>query len=302
MYDLIVIEQDTFRNTAKQISYENNKYIEKLEKLFNENACFSIQPTSYSNGAKQWTKSNNGGYYSKQNGRGGDKEVRKKLFCDEPVLKPIDKILRTVRMYINILNNGNSKSIQKKLHTLVSTLTVNEQSMVLNEFMVKSIEHTPYLKVYIDLITSIFDKELITHCSSKQAYNLEMSLDNRIHELIELDTSVYDNFCYFQKQKELLKNEIFILINTLDSSKSKFESIIYDILSSRYDNISVDESIQDFIIDILIYLYDQTCLQDVKDFIMYLYRNNLTSTKSKFRMESSLCLSGAPHRHAARVV
>ena len=287
MYDLIVIDKDTFQQTAKEISYENNKYIEKLEKLFSDNSCFSGTHTYNNASIKHWSSKNNS--YNKQHNI-REKEPRKKLFCDGPVLKPIDKILRAVRMYINILNNSNHKSIQNKLSNFISSLSTDETNLILCEFMKKSSEHTPYLKVYVNLIHNIFDKEMIIHCSSKQAYELEMSLDAKIVELINLDTSIYDNFCYFQKQKELLKNEIFMLLNTLDSHKDKFQSVLYDIFSSRYDNISLDENIQDFIIDILIFLYDQTCFNDIKEFIMYLYKNRLTSTKSRFRIESNLKL------------
>lgn len=291
MYDLIVIDKDIFQQTAKEISYENNKYIEKLEKLFSDNTCFSATHTYNHTSSKQWPSKHNN-YNKQHNARDKDREPRKKLFCDGPVLKPIDKILRTVRMYINILNSSNHKSIQNKLSNFISSLSKEETNIVLREFMEKSSEHTPYLKVYVNLIHNIFDKEMIIHCSSKQAYDLEMSLDAKMVELINLDTSVYDNFCYFQKQKELLKNEIFILLNTLDLYKDKFQSVLYDIFSSRYDNINLDENIQDFIIDILIFLYDQTCFIDIKEFIMYLYRNRLTSIKSRFRIESNIKLSG----------
>jgi hypothetical protein len=280
--DIIVIEKDVFQHEKNSMSYENNKYKLKLEELFKNNECFINTVYKYSPG-----KNTNGGWNS--SGKSYDtKDInrgpRKKLFASDTPLKPIEKILKSIKTFINILNKSNQSIIEVKLIKIMLNTTDEEKNCILKSFVHLCTLHSPYLETFVNIINNVF------HCKDVEIYGKELcqrfvlDLPEYISSMENLDYSNYDEFCMFNKKKEILYNLLYIIVHLLQNCNDELICLsnnIIDIIILFFDSKKIN--ISDFVIDLIIYAYK--LVNNIRVIEILDCKYNDASIKSKFRIE-----------------
>jgi hypothetical protein len=274
MYDIIVIDKETFlASTINTI--DNNKYRLKLEELFKTNECFIN--TTY-----KFSTSKGNGWNSSRPITDNKDGIRKKLFASDVPLKPIDKILKSIKTFINILNKGNQLVIESKIRKIMLNTSEEEQECILRSFVHMCILHSPYLETFIDIMKNVFTVENIESYGCKLRESFVADLPQFMCALYTLEYSNYDDFCMFNKKKELLQNKLYIIMHMSDDDiKISFSDKIIDILCNYIESDKIN--ICDFVIDYMIYIFKLINNFRVMEVLDCKY--NMLSIKSRFRIE-----------------